>query len=166
VKLRLSTFAPVCLLAAGISAIYFTDQSDSARRERPWQIQKRILASESHLALPIDNESATVDGAMQSDLPKTRREGLKALQSKCGFADGKTGPASRGAGRNGYSERFHQSSQTSNFSAEYDQSPAQVDLVTESAQTTTSNTVGRTATVDALPRIVQFRPYAAVLNCP
>ncbi len=41
------------------------------------QLQKRIIAIDSHLDLPFDYTSASIDGQTQFDLPKVARGGLK-----------------------------------------------------------------------------------------
>lgn len=75
-KLHLSEFVFAPFLV-GMAALGFTNEPASSLHQRAEQIQKQILAFDSHLDLPFDYRSAAEDGPTEFDLPKAQRGGLK-----------------------------------------------------------------------------------------
>lgn len=71
-------FVPILALEVlCVQGVLFAQGPDPKLLERAKEIQKRIIAFDSHLDLPFDYPGAAADGKTQIDLPKVERGQLK-----------------------------------------------------------------------------------------
>jgi microsomal dipeptidase-like Zn-dependent dipeptidase len=75
--MKVAAISYAALLLAALPIFAADDAADANLLKRAEQIQKRILAFDSHLDLPFDYNGAAEDGKTQFDLPKAFRGHLK-----------------------------------------------------------------------------------------